>query len=125
MISVLFNFLFVFNMRIEAKVADEIQRQLTVLEHLYITDFELIMVPSSFGRQKMRLYEDPVIELLCPAEIEDEALRTALLSTGIMGKVDIDYDTNTQHFVIDKDVAEIREMFSGVETLLFLEIPNL
>lgn len=124
MISVLFDFLFVFNMPVADAVSKQIKRQLDTLQNLYLTDFEVILLKSNPGARKIKLYEDPVIELLCPGEINDEDIQTAMLSKGIMQGLNLDYDPLRSRFVVDKTIDEIIAMFAGFETLLFLEIPS-
>ena len=124
MIQVLFNFLFVFNMNVSDELSLEIKRHIDVLKNLMITHFEVVMVPYLEKRCRTMLYEDPAISLINPDEISNADLTRAMFSAGIIENVDLDYNYDTFCFLINKDVNGIKKLFTGSQTLLFLEIPE-
>ena len=124
MITTLLDFLFIFNIPCsDAKLA-HIENQLLTLKSLYLHPFEIVMVSQNGIKNKTLLYEDPEIHLLCPFEIESTSLRKAAFSRGILERCNIEYDDSTSQFTLCHDISELLEMFSGTQTLLFIELPG-
>lgn len=125
MIYTILDFIFIFNLPLAESVRRKIGKQVQTLNCLYLTPFEIVMVPPNRSQKqyRMTLYEDPVINLLCPYQFETEHLRVAGFSSGIIEKSEIQYDSEESQFTIDKNVNQIIEMFGQSETLLFIEVP--
>lgn len=124
MITTLLDFLFLFNIPCSDVKREVIEQQLLTLKSLYLHPFEIVMVSQKDVKNKTRLYEDPEIYLLCPFEIESTSLREAAFSRGILERCDIGYDNQKSQFTLCQDPSELLEMFSGPETLLFIEFPT-
>lgn len=125
MIWTISDFIFIFNLPMAQSIRKNVARQVQTLNCLYLTPFEMVMVPPDIKQDqyKMTLYEDPVINLLCPYQFETEHLRVAGFSSGIIAKSEIQYDSLESQFTIDKSGHQIMDMFGQSETLLFIEIP--
>ena len=124
MIYAIDNFLFMFNMPLKKRIRKKIKRQIETLECLMLTSFEMIMLPPHPDNISMRLYEDPIIKLLCPQTLTSERLVTAGFSAGIIHETAIDYDTEKSCWTINKTAEELLGMFEHDKTLLFVEIPQ-
>lgn len=122
MIQTILGSLFMFNADLSASECARIEKQINTLKSLYITDFEVILLPKHKDREfRVHLYEDPDIHLLCPLEIEEEIFTEFGVSIGLVNKTQYGYDIKGGCFRLSHTVSELIEMFSGNETLLFME----
>ena len=125
MITTLLDYLFIFNIPCSEAKRERMAAQLLTLKSLYLHPFEMVMLSEDGDlKNKMLLYEDPEIVLLCPFEIESSALRAAAFSRGILERCDIGYDDESSEFTLCHETSELLEMFSGTQTLLFIEFPR-
>lgn len=124
MITTLLDYLFIFNIPCSEAKRVLIENQLLTLKSLYLHPYEIVMLSQNGIKNKTLLYEDPEIHLLCPFEIESTSLREAAFSRGILERCDIGYDDESSQFTLCHDISELLEMFSGTETLLFIELPG-
>ena len=116
--------LFVFNMPLKQMLRKKIEKQLDVLDSLLLVPYEVVMLPyDAKVKYKARLYDEPVINLLCPKEVLSTPLLRVGVSRGIVEACSINYDMETSMFGLDKTLKEILPMFKGYQTLLFIEMP--
>lgn len=123
MITTVLDFLFIFNVPVQKVTQLAIEKQLHTLANLYLREFELVMLPRRSMKYKTTLYDDPKINLLCPFEVESAALQTAGFSRGIVEHFEINYDPDTSQFALCDDITALLDMFTGDDTLLFIEMP--
>ena len=124
MITTLLDYLFIFNIPCSDAKQKVIENQLLTLKSLYLHPYEIVMVSQKGLKNKTLLYEDPEIVMFCPFEIESTSLREAAFSRGILERCDIGYDDESSQFTLCQDVSELLDMFSGTQTLLFIELPH-
>ena len=116
--------LFVFNMPLKQIVRKKVARQLEILDSLLLVPYEVVILPyDAKTKFRARLYDDPVINLLCPEEHVETPLLRVGISRGIVAGCSINYDIETSMFSLDKEMQDIVSMFDGYQSLLFIELP--
>lgn len=120
MITPISNFLFVLNRQLTDPQKTMLAQQIEVLNALFLTEYELIVVPKNPDREhRTTLYEDPVIALLSPSEIQAEDLCDAGFSHNLITEYGTDFCKETGKFEVPID---LESFFNNHKTtILFME----
>ena len=113
--------LFVFNITLTPEQEKNIERALDVLEHLYLTPFDLVLIdPETSDSLKYRcqLYEDPEIYLLSPQEVLEAAVIPIGYTQGVLARTDLEFGSEKGFFLSDP-LSGIMDKFKGYDSLLF------
>lgn len=117
---------FVFNTALTSEQEANIGKALDVLEHLYLTPFDLVLIDakgSSGFKYRCKLYEDPEIYLLSPQEVLETAEKPLGYTQGVLARTDLEFGSQQGFFLTDP-LSEIMDRFKGYESLLFLGLEN-
>lgn len=113
--------IFVFNITLTPEQEVNIEGALDVLEHLYLTPFDLVLIdPETSGSLKYRcqLYEDPEIYLLSPQEVLEAAVKPIGYTQGVLARTNLEF-VNEKGFFLADPLSEIMDKFNGYDSLLF------
>lgn len=118
--------IFVFNVTLTPEQEANIGRALDVLEHLYLTPFDFVLIDaksSSGFKYRCQLYEDPEIYLLSPQEVVETAEKPIGYTQGVLARTDLAFGIQEGFFLSDP-LSEIMEKFKGYDSLLFIALEN-
>ena len=118
--------IFVFNITLTPEQEENIGRALDLLEHLYLTPFDLVLIDakaSSSLKYRFKLYEDPEIYLLSPREVLGAAEKPLGYTQGIIARTNLEFG-NQEGFFLSDPLSEIMDKFNGYNSLLFTAFQN-
>ena len=118
--------IFVFNTALTSEQEANIGKALDVLEHLYLTPFDLVLMNAKDSRDfkyRCNLYEDPEIYLLSPEEVLGTAKKPIGYTQGVLARTDLEFGSQEGFFLADP-LSEIMDKFKGYNSLLFMALEN-
>ena len=113
--------IFVFNITLTPEQEANIEGALDVLEHLYLTPFDLVLIDpetSSSLKYRCQLYEDPEIYLLSPQEVLEATVKPIGYTQGVLARTNLEF-VNEKGFFLADPLSEIMDKFNGYDSLLF------
>ena len=125
-ITVISKRVFVFNTTLTPEQQENIGKALDVLERLYLTPFDLVLISSEIRKTLKygaKLYEDPEIYLLSPGEVLATVERPIGYTQGVLARTNLEFGSGVGFFLAEP-LSEIMDKFTGYNSLFFAALQD-